>query len=183
MQQHYFIGIKVPSTFKDQVEDFKKKYELDATYKVIPHTEDLHVTLFYVGAVGEQYLHTLKKSLAEVAAAHSSFSIYMDGLSYFGPSSGPRVVYLSVGQSPKLSALQKEVESTVAKQLDMPISDRFTPHVTIAKKRKTADKLSIQKEDFKPIEVQVYSFSLFTIHPERSPKYEAIETFLLPKEY
>ena len=108
--------------------------------------------------------------------------MHIDGLSYFGPSSGPRVVYLAVSESAELSPLQREIEITVAKQLDMPISDRFTPHVTIAKKRKTKDKIIIQKENFEPIEVPVHSFSLFTIHPEMSPKYEAIETFQLQSQ-
>ena len=179
MQKHYFIGIKIPLTFGDQVKEFQKKYELDTAFKVIPHIEDLHVTLFYLGAVAEQHLPTLKSKLLVIADDNPHFSMYVDGLSYFGSSTSPRVVYLSIGKSLKLSALQKEVEITVAKQLDMPISNQFTPHVTIAKKRKTTDKLSIQKENSEPIEVPVHSFSLFTIHPDKSPKYEAIETFQL----
>lgn len=177
MQKHYFIGIKIPSTFGNQVKEFQEKYELDTAFKVIPHTEDLHVTLFYLGSVAEQHLPTLKSKLSVIAAVNPQFSIYVDGLSYFGSSFSPRVVYLSIGKSLHLSALQKEVEITIAKQLEMPISDRFTPHVTIAKKRKTMVKLSIQEENFEPIEVPVHSFSLFTIHPEKTPKYEAIETF------
>lgn len=182
MLQHYFIGIKIPSGFEDQIEDFKKKYELNTTYKVIPHVEDLHVTLFYLGAVKEQHLPLILNSLSEIAIDHSSFSLHIDGLSYFGPSSGPRVVYLSVSESMELLPLQREIEITVATQLNMPILDRFTPHVTIAKKRKTMDKLLIQKEKFEPIEVPVYSFSLFTVHPKMSPKYEAIQTFQLQRK-
>jgi 2'-5' RNA ligase len=179
LRQHYFIGIKIPSTFEKQIVEIKKKYELDTAYKVIPHVEDLHVTLHYLGAMEEQHLPIMKKSLTEIADDHSSFSIYIDGLSYFGPSSGPRVVYLSVRESAELPPFQRMIEVAVAKQLDMPISDRFTPHVTIAKKRKTTDQVMIQKENFEAIEVSVHSFSLFTIHPEKSPKYEAIETFPL----
>ncbi|WP_188006599.1 RNA 2',3'-cyclic phosphodiesterase [Sporosarcina sp. ANT_H38] len=179
MPQHYFIGIKIPSTFEEQIVEFKKTYKLDAAYKVIPHIEDLHVTLLYLGTIEEQHLLIMKKCLSEIAADHSSFSIYIDGLSYFGPSSSPRVVYLSVRESAELLPLQRKIEFTVAKQLDMPVSERFTPHVTIAKKRKTMDQVMIQKESFTAIEVSVHSFSLFTIHMEKSPKYEAIETFQL----
>ncbi|MER2089971.1 MAG: RNA 2',3'-cyclic phosphodiesterase [Sporosarcina sp.] len=182
MSKHYFIGITMPSTLENHVEGFKDKYELQTAYKVIPHIEDLHVTLLYIGALSDQHLPLLTDSLSKIAATHTSFSLHINGLSYFGPSSGPRVVYLSVGDSVELSPLQSEIEATVAKQLDMPLSDRFTPHVTIAKKRKTTDKLSIQKEIFEPIEVPVHTFALFTIHPEKSPKYEAIETFQLQSQ-
>lgn len=179
MQKHYFIGIKIPSTFEEQIVEFKKKYKLDAAYKVFPHIEDLHVTLLYLGSIEENNLLIIKKSLSEIATDHSSFPIYIDGLSYFGPSSSPRVVYLSVRESAELLPLQRTIEFAVAKQLDIPVSGRFTPHVTIAKKRKTTDQVMIQKEDFEAIKVSVHSFSLFTIHTEKSPKYEAIETFQL----
>ncbi|MEK5037667.1 RNA 2',3'-cyclic phosphodiesterase [Sporosarcina sp. FSL K6-3457] len=179
MQQHYFIGINIPSTFKDPIEMFKQKYQLETTYKIIPHLEDLHVTLLYLGAVPSELLPLLKTELLKIAARHSTFSMHADGLSYFGSSAGPRVVYLSIGESKALSSLQREIEHTIAKQLDRPISERFIPHVTIAKKRKTTDELAIQKEKIPPIEVSVESFSLFAVHPDQSPKYEAIETFEL----
>ncbi len=179
MQQHYFIGIKIPGTFESQVEAFIEKYQLRATYKVIPHIEDLHVTLLYLGAVADNHLPVLKKNLSEIAVGNPPFLLHVDGLSYFGSSSGPRVVYLSVEKSVALSALQTEIESTVANQLGRPISDRFIPHITIAKKLTSTDELFIQKENFQPIEVSVQSYSLFAVHPEKSPKYEAIETFAL----
>ena len=179
MSKHYFIGIKIPSTLENHVEGFKNKYELQTDYKVIPHIEDLHVTLLYIGPLSEEHLPFLTDRLSVIAAGHNSFSMHINGLSYFGPASGPRVVYLTVSETVELPPLQREIEINVAKQLDMPISDRFTPHVTIAKKKKSKDKLTIQKENFAPIEVPVFSFSLFTIHPEKSPKYEAIKTFQL----
>lgn len=179
MQQHYFIGINIPPTFKNPIEMFKKKYQLETTYKVIPHVEDLHVTLLYLGAVSDELLPLLKAELLKISTRHSTFPMHVNGLSYFGASNGPRVVYLSVAESKALSSLQKEIEHTIAKQLDRPISERFIPHVTIAKKRKTTDDFVIQKEKIPPIEVTVQSFSLFAVHPDQSPKYEALETFPL----
>lgn len=179
MAQHYFIGVKIPSTVESQVNTVKEKYRLHEAYKVIPHIEDLHVTLLYIGAMSEHHLPRLKEQLSKIASSHSPFSMQIDGLSYFGASSGPRVVYLSIEQSLELSALQKEIEHTIAKQLDMPVTNRFVPHITIAKKRKTTDDLGIQKETWTPIEVRVQSFSLFEVHPEKSPKYKTIETFEL----
>ncbi len=182
MQQHYFIGINIPSTFKDPIEMFKMKYQLESAYKVIPHLEDLHVTLLYLGVVSDELLPSLKAELSEIATRHSTFPMHVDGLSYFGASNGPRVVYLSVAESTALSSLQRKIEHSVAKQLDRPISERFTPHVTIAKKRKITGDYVIQKEKVQPIEVAVQSFSLFAVHPDKSPKYEAIETYRLGEQ-
>ena len=59
-------------------------------------------------------------------------------------------VYLSLEENKVLLALQKEIDDNVAAQFNRPVSDRFTPHITIAKKRKTTEKLFIQKEKFEP---------------------------------
>ena len=179
MCAHYFIGIKGTVNFKNLINTYKVKYQLTEEYKVIPHQDDLHVTLHFIGAMSELLLPTLTKNLQMIAEKTPAFNMDVDGLSFFGSPSGPRVVYLSIEESDALSTLQKHIDKTVAAQLNKPISDRFTPHITIAKKRKTTEKLLIQKEKWKPIEVPVSSFALFTIHPEKSPKYEAIETFKL----
>ena len=179
MSAHYFIGIKSPATFENLIDTYKSKYQLTEAYKVIPHPDDLHVTLHFIGAMSEQSLPLLTKNLRMIAGKTPPFNIDVDGLSYFGSPSGPRVVYLSIEESDTLSTLHKHIDETVAAQFNQPISDRFTPHITIAKKRKTTEKLFIQKEQWKPIGVPVSSFALFTIHPDKSPKYEAIETFKL----
>ena len=110
VSKHYFIGIKIPSTLEDHVEGFKNKYQLQTAYKVIPHIEDLHVTLLYIGPLSEQHLPSLTDRLSDIAAGHTLFSLHINGLSYFGPSSGPRVVYLAVSESVELSPLQREIE-------------------------------------------------------------------------
>lgn len=179
MSSYYFIGIKVPATLRDLIDTYNTKYNFSEMYKVIPHPDDLHVTLFYVGGLPDPSLPILKKKLQVIAEKNPTFNILIDGLSYFGSSAGPRVVYLSVEESLALSTLQKEVIETIAVQLDRPISDRFIPHITIAKKRKTTDKLLIQKEQWEPIKIPISSFALFTIHPDQSPKYEEIEIFKL----
>jgi len=179
MQQHYFIGINIPPTFKDPIEMFIMKYQLESAYKVIPHLADLHVTLLYLGMVSDELLPLLKAELSEIATRHSTFPMHVDGLSYFGASTGPRVVYLSVGESNALSLLQREIEHTIAKQLERSISERFIPHVTIAKKRRTTNDVVIQKDQIQAVEVLVESFSLFAVHPDHSPKYEALESFTL----
>ncbi|CAM3163136.1 RNA 2',3'-cyclic phosphodiesterase [Filibacter tadaridae] len=148
-------------------------------YKVLPHIGDLHITLFYLGGISADNLLPLKEAFKKVAETHSTFSLLVDGISYFGPSSGPRVVYLTVGHSVELTTLQLAIKNEITQQLSMPVSDRFVPHITIAKKRKTKDVLNIQKEKIIPIEIPVEAFSLFTVHLDKTPKYEAVETFLL----
>ena len=54
MSAHYFIGIKCPATFENLIDTYKAKYQLTEAYKIIPHPDDLHVTLHFIGAMTEQ---------------------------------------------------------------------------------------------------------------------------------
>lgn len=177
MQNHYFIGISVPSFLVAQADRFRSNYDLQAHYKVIPQIEDFHVTLLYLGAVPNEQLAPLISTLRDIAADHPSFPLHIDGLSYFGSAPRPRVVYLEVRQTPPLSALRHAVATRVTKQLGLPFDDRFSPHITIAKKLRSKEGPQIEKERIEPVEIDVPTFSLFTVHPKSSPKYEPVETF------
>lgn len=177
MHSHYFIGINTPSSIEERVKHYREKHSLATAYKAIPHMDDLHITLLFIGALPEDKLAPLKRHLAAIAQEHEKFKLATDGLSYFGSPKGPRVVYLSVEPSTSLHALQQSIAAIGKKDLAIESDNRFTPHITIAKKRKIAEDFPIQKEAFTPIEFHVDGFSLFTIHPSKSPKYEIIEHF------
>ncbi len=179
MECHYFIGIPMPSSISEQAERFQTKYQLQTHYKVIPHMADLHITLLYIGAMTNTQRESLQSNLQTIANHHALFSLQIDGLSYFGSETGPRVVYLNVQNVPALTALQKAIAKDATALLDMPMSDRFTPHVTIAKKRKPTKGPIIKKEIIEPIDMPVPSFSLFAVHPKKSPKYEEVTIFKL----
>ncbi|AOV07560.1 RNA 2',3'-cyclic phosphodiesterase [Sporosarcina ureilytica] len=177
MKRHYFIGIPIPAQVEEIADKFKKEYSLRRYYKVLTYRDDLHVTLLYLGAVEAQQLPFVKNQLAEIAKKTTSFSLSINGLSYFGSKSDPRVIYLAIDENLSLTHLQQKINASIPSLLGIPKTDRFVPHITIAKKRKTQENLDIEKQTITPIEVSVPSFSLFTIYPEKLPKYEAIATF------
>ncbi|MFS0688398.1 RNA 2',3'-cyclic phosphodiesterase [Sporosarcina sp. 179-K 8C2 HS] len=179
MHNHYFIGIKAPASIEEIVKQYREKYRLSNNYKAIPHLDDLHITLLFIGALPEQQVEPLQESLAALADKHSDFHLIVDGLSFFGSPKGPRVVYLSVEQSNELDALQQSVAMIGADQLGIEPDKRFTPHIAIAKKRKINGEFPIQKESCTPHPFHVDGFSLFRIHPSKTPKYEAVQTITL----
>lgn len=179
MHNHYFIGIKAPSSTGELAEHFKEKYGLVNAYKAIPHVDDLHITLLFIGALHEQNVASLQERLTAIAGNHQKFTLAVDGLSFFGSPQGPRVVYLSVQQSDELNDLQRDVATISLEELGIESDNRFTPHITIAKKRKISGELPIQKEKCTPHRFHVNGFSLFRIHPSKSPKYEAVQVFPL----
>ncbi|KZE39848.1 hypothetical protein AV656_00710 [Bhargavaea cecembensis] len=175
--QHYFLGIRIPSGVQPLAEKYLELHRLADRYKVVSHPEDLHITLFFLGACDDQKLSKLSVRLCSIAEQHSAFSIEVDGFNFFGPSSGPRVTYLSVTKNLLLEQLQKEVAGAVTSVMGLPSKDRFIPHITIAKKRKTQERLALSPDSFEPYPVSIDGFHLFAIHPQNMPKYEPAEFF------
>lgn len=179
---HYFIGISVGPAASDIAERFRMKYELKEKYKVIPHAQDFHITLRYIGSLQEEKLPSLIASLRKTAQLSDCFDIAITGLSFFGSPAGPRVVYLAIEPSDALSALRQRTARRTEKILGMERDNRFVPHITIAKKRKTFENMQLMKEVIEPVFIQVNGFSLFKIHPHQSPSYETVHYFPLQKD-
>lgn len=177
LQQHYFLGIRIPSDVQPLAEKYMELHMLPDRYKVVTHQDDLHITLFYLGACDERKISKLVTKLRSVAAEHQPFSIQVDGFNFFGPSTGPRVTYLSVTKNLMLDRLQKSISDAVKSVTGLPSSDRFVPHITIAKKRKTDERLDLSPDLFNPHTIQVDHFHLFAIHPQQLPKYKPIASF------
>ena len=181
MVQHYFIGISIAHPVDDLAQKFRTEFQLKEKYKVIPHAKDLHLTMRYIGELDEDKIPWLKSCLQKIALSHTEFTVYVKGLSFFGSASGPRVVYLAVQPSGTLSALRKQIARRTEDILELEQDTRFVPHITIAKKRKTTDKLQLEKKPIEPVPISIEGFSLFKIHPNESPSYETLAYFPFKK--
>ncbi|MBY0223811.1 RNA 2',3'-cyclic phosphodiesterase [Sporosarcina aquimarina] len=181
MAQHYFIGISIATPISKIAEHFRSKYQLAERYKVIPHADDLHITMRYIGELGEATKSLLEPSLQEIAEANTSFTTSVTGLSFFGSPYGPRVVYLSVEAVGALEHLQRQIARRTENILELEKDNRFVPHITIAKKRKTADKIQLSKETITPVQIDIEGFTLFRIHPNVRPSYESVAYFPFKK--
>lgn len=182
MTPHYFIGISVGPSASRVAERFQVKYGLREKYKVIPHAQDFHITLRYIGSLQEEKLPSLIASLHKAAQLSECFDIAVTGLSFFGSPAGPRVVYLAVEPSEALSVLRQRTARRTEKILGLERDNRFVPHITIAKKRKTFENMQLMKEVIEPVSIQINGFSLFKIHPHQSPSYEIVQHFPLKKD-
>ncbi|WP_301108692.1 RNA 2',3'-cyclic phosphodiesterase [Sporosarcina sp.] len=181
MAQHYFIGISIAAPAFKLAEQFRAKYMLYEKYKVLPNKDDLHITMRYIGEMDENRTDTLISSLHKIANDHTNFNTSITGLKFFGSSSGPRVVYLSVDKVNALCNLQIQIARRTEKILGLEKDHPFVPHITIAKKRKTTDKMELTTEKITPVNIQINGFTLFKIHPNIKPSYEPIEYFPLKK--
>ena len=96
--------------------------------------DNLHVTLKFLGTVGEPRRDAVRAALARVAAATTPFELVVKGLGTFPSPQRARVVWVGlVGEG--MGALARRVEDQLASE-GFPREDRpFTPHVTIGRVR------------------------------------------------
>src|SRR5699024_3395911 len=137
MNQHYFIAINAPLYLETPAALFEAHYQLRKYYKVLPIADDYHITMLYVGEIPPEKMTGTINLLEQIAKNHQNFHLVVDGLNYFGSDDGPRVVYLQVRPTEQLMEIQKEIHEQVCRFLEKPLPNRFVPHITIAKKRKT----------------------------------------------
>ncbi|MEK4486778.1 RNA 2',3'-cyclic phosphodiesterase [Psychrobacillus sp. FSL H8-0484] len=172
MKSHYFLGIKVPPSIAKSIVEARDKTNLRETHKTLPVAEDLHITLFYVGAIEQAVLEPIIQSFQKID--WSSFILTTAGLEHFGNDLTPRVVYIGLEESDSLNHLQQDVMQKITNVIEINTSKDFHAHITIAKKWSSTASLLIDdflltKESF-----EVSKFSIFKINPTRIPRYEEV---------
>ncbi|WP_052461724.1 RNA 2',3'-cyclic phosphodiesterase [Sporosarcina koreensis] len=177
---HYFAAIPIPfDLIAGTIRELNSRYDFPSHYKVIPHRNDYHITLIFFGALTDDEKHSAENALRTAAAETPPFTIRIDGLSFFGNPSGPRVVTLSTEQNQQLTSLYESAGSRLDGMLAKPLRHPYVPHVTIAKKTIDKRPLPVEKEQFTPLAHHVTSITLFRIEPSQSPKYVPVSVYPL----
>lgn len=174
--QHYFIGFKIPETVAEHLDQARSTWDLQETHKVIPHVSDLHITLLYLGGVEEELFQKLSGRLDDLEVTCPSFDLTIKGVSTFGSSRKPRVIHASVEEQSKLKQLHGHVKN-IAESLNFKVDQKlFVPHITLAKKWIGNGELDIGNMQVEQMNFTIEHFSIYSIHPQKIPSYQAVKT-------
>jgi len=95
--------------------------------------EGMHLTIKFLGEIGEETVAKLKSSLGVVAGRHKPFRLTFQGTGTFPPGSKARVLWVGVEDNSALKALQEDLE-TETERLGFPREERrFHPHLTLGR--------------------------------------------------
>ena len=176
MVQHYFIGFKIPEQEAERLEKVRSTWSLQSTHKAIPHASDLHITLLYLGPVEDVLLQKLSDRLTDLQEICSSFKLTIKNISSFGNPRNPRVIFASIEEEAKLKLLQKNVK-TIAESLDFKVDQKpFVPHITLAKKWIGKQEINMAEMKVEQSDFIINQFSIYSIHPQKVPSYQAVKT-------
>ena len=109
------------------------------------NTQNLHLTLRFLGETDKARRHQLQNGLAAVAARHAPFSLKPSRLDCFRSWSNLRVLWVGLeGELGALLELQADVES-LARQIGFsPERNRYSPHITLARTARNAPRPALR---------------------------------------
>ncbi len=96
-------------------------------------TDQLHMTLKFLGEVRPERVREVKSAVAQVAAKTEPFTMVMRGAGAFPTMRRPKVIWLGADASPELRCLKHDLEWELAPQGFEREVRAFHPHVTLGR--------------------------------------------------
>jgi 2'-5' RNA ligase len=132
-----FVAIELPSPIRQaiaaRVDDLRPR--LPPARWVA--AAELHLTVAFLGEIGEESLPAIGSALGPVFAATPPLRLRLDGAGTFPPSRPARVAWIGVDSDGDLGAVERQARSALDSVLERPLEDRpYHAHVTVARPRR-----------------------------------------------
>ena len=127
-----FIGIDVPIVAIKEIQKIQKKLEPNFTGR-LTSSENLHLTLKFLGEIEEDAINDVKKRLSSIT--HSPFELTLKDVGVFSQKI-IKIIWVKVSDVP----LQPLVDNCLKDIFKL--ENRFMGHITIARVRSLVDKNS-----------------------------------------
>lgn len=175
-----FIALEMPREAINYIRELQKQIEKKNLFTgKFTEAENLHLTLKFLGEIGEEKIKEVKERLKEVKM--QSFEACLGDIGVFSSkySSYVRVIWLKLENCDKL---QKQIDEKL-KEIFQP-EERFMSHITIARVKHVSNRKelvdyikNIKTKDIK-FKVEQFFLKKSTLMPE-GPVYEEIEVYNL----
>ncbi|NWG05961.1 MAG: RNA 2',3'-cyclic phosphodiesterase [Chloroflexi bacterium] len=141
-----FIAVDIPHEIQQAIHQATTNFRqaVGAFIRWVP-TENLHLTLKFLGDVSPASVDLLTQMLRVEAGSAHCFDMHLGGLGSFPSLRRPRVIYIGIQAPGGLEALQHGVESA-SRRLGYEADERaFSPHLTIGRVRQDVSPSDQQK--------------------------------------
>jgi 2'-5' RNA ligase len=185
-----FIALDIPGRIRANMLEYMERARALAPEARWARPEGLHVTLKFIGEVGDAKVEPIKTALAAVRAA--SFEVKFESVGFFPAAKSPRVFWIGVEGGPALSQLAAIIDDATHK-LGIAREERaYSPHLTLAR----AGTGPAMQHQLRPLAVLSQSeappqfgtmtareFFLYQSQPQRGgSKYTQLQRFQLGEE-
>lgn len=182
-KHHYFFAIKLPKEAKKFIYQWAQQNEQILPFKRWVHPEDYHITLAFLGYQENERLQKAINEVGAVLADEEQFSLTLNQLGTFGKITDPRIFWMNVMNSSRLTDIQKKVYNQCI-QLGFSLDKKpFLPHITLARKWSGPENFRKELlEQCQPRELFTFTVNqivLYETHIEDTPKYKEFYAYHL----
>ena len=176
-----FVGIPLPLDVREHLHLLAAG--LEGAHWISP--ENMHLTLRFIGDVDEYRADDINDAL--IGIRDSAFEISLAGIETFGRGYMVHTLWAAVKNEPALTHLQGKVESILVRTGLEPEHRKYTPHVTLARVRKSPKgKVAGWLGDHGGLTAPPFSVDRFVLYRSHlghgGAHYEAIAEYFLEPE-
>ena len=132
-----FFGIFPPKATQQALSVAQEKVKGYKGWKT-SKTEQLHITLLFLGEMPADSLPQLKKLGRKISSDVAPFLVQLGGTGYFPAAGAPRVWFVKAngeGLGPLAAAFQQALP-------EVEVKEKFHPHLTLARKKSPAPRVA-----------------------------------------
>ncbi len=136
MAQTYrtFVAVEIPTDVSEQAVRLVTRLNRTSAKVTWVESENLHVTLKFLGEVEATFIPDVCKAVRAVVANQSGFELELGGVGAFPNTSRPRTIWLGVTKGlDEMIALHDAVNEALANLGFRGENRRFVPHLTIGR--------------------------------------------------
>jgi len=135
MKRRLFIAINLPDNIKDKLIDYQKKWtDLPVRWTPKPN---LHITLVFIGYVGNDEMYEIANIVKETVGRHNSFDISLERIILGPPHKPPRMVWAEGEKSEEIAGLKNDLEELLLESNNSGYRKQETrayrPHITLGR--------------------------------------------------
>lgn len=140
-----FVAVKIHPD--DRFEEFYRKLRNQLIPDKIKWVEsqNLHLTLKFLGKTPAEDIGKIHVVLQEVATRHTSFELSLQHAGIFGSRYDPRVIWLGTNNNQELTALGEDVLISLDKTGFERDRGNFVPHLTLGRIKHLTNKKYFQE--------------------------------------
>lgn len=179
-----FISMDITSKdLLDKIKSFQTNLKNSACPMKVVERENLHLTLKFLGEIGESSYKRIVESLSPSLSEFSSFEVSLKGTGFFPSISDLRVIWIGM-DAPEIVYIQKDIDETL-KTMGFKEDRKFVPHLTVSRVKSSLNKKSLLNvlDEYKDYEfggqqITSINFKKSTLTPQ-GPIYETLKEFKL----
>lgn len=168
MKRRLFIAINLPENIKNKLVDYQRKWA-DLPVRWMPKL-NLHITLVFIGYVGDDEMYEIINSVKEAAKRHNPFNVNLEKIVLGPPNRPPRMFWVEGEENEEIAKLKNDLEDSLLGSGNSGYRKKearaYRPHITLGRIKQG----QWRELDFKPQvdEKFEYNFSVETVEVMQS---------------